>query len=488
LPTGLLHKGVLSIRVALDDSVMGQRFVGCDRDQVFLMPPSLREWLPEDHFAWFVIAAIDKMDLAPFYGVYRQDGHGRPAHDPAMMLGLLTYGYARGLRSSRRVERACIEDIAFRVIAANQVPDHCTISRFRQRHEVALAGIFSEVLALCADAGLVGTDVIAVDGTKVMANASREANMDYDKLAQEILEEAAEVDRREDEQYGEARGDELPPHLAGRQGREAWLRDAKRRLDEKRAREARPIPHERPARLKEAKRRLEEELEFECHANAAYEAYRARGVDKLGRGLGRPPNPYQPPEKPSGTMNVTDPDSRMIKATLGYIQGYNAQAAANENQIVIAAEVTPVAADFGQLQPIVEAALNELAQVGITDTPDVVLADAGYWHQVQMENVVNHGIQVLIPPDGGKRTQARPGWEGGLYAFMRRVLKTDRGSELYRKRKTMIETVFADTKFNRRIDRFQRRGTAACRSEWRLITATHNLIKLHRHQLALAAA
>jgi hypothetical protein len=367
------------------------------------------------------------------------------------------------------------------------VPDHTTIARFRQRHEIAIAGVFSQVLALCADAGLVGTGVLAVDGTKVMANASREANMDFEKLAKEILEEAAETDRREDEQYGEARGDELPPHLALRQGREAWLRDAKQRLDDKRAQEARPIPQERPARLKEAKRRLDEELKFECRANAAYEAYRARGVDKNGRGLGRPPKPYQPPATPTGTINVTDPDSRMIKATLGYIQGYNAQAAANENQIVIAAEVTPVAADFGRLEPMVDAAINELAQAGITDSPEVVIADAGYWHQVQMENVVNRGIQVLIPPDGGKRTRARPGWDGGLYAFMRRVLKTDHGGELYRKRKTMIETVFADTKFNRRIDRFQRRGRAACRSEWRLITAAHNLSKLHRHQLALAA-
>jgi transposase len=466
---------------------MAHNFIGCDREQVFLMPPSLRDWLPEDHFAWFVIAAIDRMDLEPFFAAYRQDGHGRPAHDPAMMLGLLTYGYARGLRSSRRIERACIEDIAYRVIAANRVPDHTTIARFRQRHEIAIAGVFSQVLALCADAGLVGTGVLAVDGTKVMANASREANMDYDKLAEQILEEAAEVDRREDEQFGESRGDELPPHLAGRQGREAWLRDAKQRLDQKRDRDAKPIPQERQARLKEAKRRLREELEFECRANAAYEAYRARGVDKNGRAFGRPPNPYRPPATPTGTINATDPDSRMIKATLGYIQGYNAQAAANENQIVIAAEVTPVAADFGRLEPMVDAVINELAQVGITDTPQVLLADAGYWHQVQIENVVNHGIQVLIPPDGGKRTQARRGWEGGLYAFMRRVLKTETGHALYRKRKTMIETVFADTKFNRRIDRFQRRGRAACRSEWRLITATHNLSKLHRHQLALAA-
>lgn len=467
---------------------MAQNFIGCDRDQVFLMPPSLRDWLPEDHFAWFVLGAVQEMDLSPFYAAYRQDGHGRAAHDPAMMLGLLMYGYARGLRSSRRIERACVEDIAYRVLAANQVPDHTTIARFRQRHEVAIAGVFSQVLALCGEAGLVQGSVLAVDGTKVQANASREANMDYDRIALQILEEAAETDRREDEQFGEARGDELPEHLATTQGRRGWLREAKRRLDEKRAQEARPIPRGREARLKEAKRRLEEELEVECAANTAYEAYRARGVDKTGRGLGAPPKPYQPPETPAGTINVTDPDSKMIKATLGFIQGYNAQAAANEHRIVIAAEVTPYAPDFGQLEPMVDAALSELAQVGITDTPDVVLADAGYWHEEQMDNIVSHGIQVLIPPDGGKRTQARPGWDGGRYEFMRRVLKTDRGSELYRKRKTMIETIFGDTKFNRRIDRFQRRGRAACRSEWRLITATHNLLKLHSHQLALATA
>jgi transposase len=308
---------------------MPQNFIACDRDQELLLPPSLRNWLPEDHLAWFVIAAVGEMDLAAFFGVYRQDGHGRAAHDPAMMVALLLYAYARGQRSSRVIERECVEDIAYRVVAANQRPDHTTIARFRQRHEDALAGLFGEVLGLCAEAGLVSVGVIAIDGTKVHANASQHSNRDYEQIAREILEQAAETDRLEDEQFGEKRGDELPPELQTEQGRRGWLRDAKRRLEEKRAEEARPIPRSRPERLKESKRRLEEELWTECRANAAYEAYRARGVMRDGRRFGGPPKPYEPPATPAGKMNVTDPDSRNLKTPRGYTQGYNAQAVCN---------------------------------------------------------------------------------------------------------------------------------------------------------------
>jgi transposase len=233
--------------------------------------------VPEDHLAWFVLDAVDAMDLNAFLVGYRQDGWGRAAHDPAMMVALLLYVYAIGERSSRRIERRCHDDVAVRVITANQAPDHTTIARFRQRHEAALGALFGEVLALCAEAGLVKVGVIAIDGTKLHANASQHANRDYEQLAREILDEAAEVDRLEDEQFGEARGDELPPELSTAQGRRGWLREAKRRLDERRAEEARPIPASRPARLKEAKRRLDEELDVECRANAAYEAYRVRG-------------------------------------------------------------------------------------------------------------------------------------------------------------------------------------------------------------------
>ena len=290
---------------------MAQNFVGCDGGQVLLMPPSLREWLSEGHLAWFVLAVVEEMDLSAFYGACRLGGHGRPAHDPAMMVALLLYAYARGQRSSRVIERACVEDIAFGVIAANEVPDHTTVARFRQRHEAAL---FGEVLGMCAQAGLARVGVIAIDGTKVQANASRHSNRDYEQIAREILAEAEAVDREEHERYGDARGDELPAELATAHGRRGWLREAKRRLDEKRAEEARPIERSRPARLKEAKRRLEEELDVECRANAAYEAYRERGVAKDGRPLGRRPKPYQPPEVPAGKINVVDPDSRNIKS------------------------------------------------------------------------------------------------------------------------------------------------------------------------------
>jgi transposase len=467
---------------------MAQNFVACDREQELLLPPSLREWLPGNHLAWFVIDAVGELNLSSFYAGYRVDGHGRPAHDPAMMVALLLYGYAIGERSSRRLERRCVEDVATRVICANQAPDHTTIARFRQRHETALAELFGEVLALCAEAGLVSVGVIAVDGTKLAANAAPQATRDYEQIAREILAEADAVDAEEDERFGDARGDELPPELATAQGRRGWLREAKRRLDDKRAEEARPIPRERSARLKEARRRLEEEHQVECQANAAYEAYRARGVMKDGRRFGRPPNPFAPPERPTGKMNLSDLDSRNVKTSRGWVQGYNAQAVCTEDQIVIAAEITVDSPDFGHLGPMIAAARDELTRAGHAQPPQVILADAGYWHQAQMERLLADGLTVLIPPDAKKRGGTRPGWDGGAYAFMRRVLASEAGGALYAKRQTMIEPVFADTKFNRRIDRFLRRGRSAARSEWRLATAAHNLLKLWRHTTAPATA
>src|SRR3954467_3974299 len=239
---------------------MGQRFVACDREQSFLMPPDVREWLPPRHLAWFVIDAVAEMDLEAFYAAYRVDGRSRPPYDPAMMVALLLYAYARGVRSSRVIERACEEDVAFRVIAAQQHPDHATIARFVERHQDAVAGLFGEVLTLCARSGLATIGVIAVDGTKVHANASRDENVDYEQLAREILEEAKALDAAEDELYGEARGDELPPESATAQGRRGWLRKARQRLEAERAASPQPVPRSRPKRLKQAKGRLEEEL------------------------------------------------------------------------------------------------------------------------------------------------------------------------------------------------------------------------------------
>src|SRR3954449_337612 len=387
---------------------MAQRFIACDREQSFLMPPDVREGLPEDHLAWFVIDAVESMELDAFYAVYRADGRSRPAFDPAMMVALVLYAYARGNRSSRAIERACVEDIAYRVIAAQSQPDHATIARFVERHQDALGEIFGAVLGLCARAGLVGLNIVAVDGSRVAANASRSANRDYERLAREVIEDARQVDAEEDERFGDRRGDELPPELATSGGRQAWFKVARRWLDDERAEQAAPIPRDRAKRVREAKRRLDEQLFTEMRAEQAYQRYRARGKDRRGGRLGPNtiPKPYIAPPVPPGEINTTDPDSRMVKGQHQFIQGYNAQAATNEHQVVIAAEIEVVSPDFGHLERTLNAARRELHAVGITDLPKLVVADAGYWHAEQMQRLAAEGISVLIPPDSGLRSTA----------------------------------------------------------------------------------
>jgi len=510
---------------------MPQNFICADREQSFLLPPSLRDWLPADHLAWCVIEAVAEMDLSAFYADYRLDGHGRAAYEPSLMVALVLFAFATNNRSSRAIERHCRQDIAYRVITGNLIPDHATIARFICRHEEALAALFGEVLRVCARAGLVKVGVIAIDGSKVQASANRDRTVDCERIAREIIAEAREIDEAEDELYGEARGDELPEQLrtaegrrkalreakqqlerereadreedgddlafeleqerlvSSHQGRRGWMREARRQLDERRKRQKKPVPRSRAERLLEAKRRLEEELAVERATNEAYEHYRATARDKQGRRLSRPPNPYEPPDAPAGEINTTDPDSRIMKATRGFLQGYNAQLVTSEQQIVLAAEVTVDPADFGHLKPMVEAAGHELQHAGVSDTPGVAVADAGYWNEQHMDHLAANGTQLLIPPDSRKRKGGpRPGWNGGRYAWMRRVLDTDNGGKTYRKRQRMIEPVFANNKFNRKLDRFHRRGRSAAQTEWRLINATHNLLKLHRHQLAAAAA
>jgi transposase len=514
---------------------MAQNFIECAREQVLLMPPSLREWLPEDHLAWFVIQTVERLDLSAFYAAYREDGHGRAAYEPSMMVSLVLYAYATKERSSRGIERHCRQDIAYRVITANQVPDHATIARFLQRHERPLGDLFGCVLRLCAKAGLVKSGVVAIDGTKMHANASRDANVDYDLIAREILAEAKATDEAEDELYGDARGDELPPELsteAGRrewlqrqlepertansepggeptapegdesdrgsghefdperivarvQGRDGWLREAKRQLDRERWLKAGRVPRSRSERLREAGRRLDDELAAERRGNEAYEHWRATARMKNGRRFGAPPKPYRPPATPRGEVNLTDPDARVMKGHRAYVQGYNVQAAVNEQQIVLAAEITVEPGDFSHLKPMVTATLRELERAGIDDKPQVAVADAGYWNEQQMDDVTaDEGIPVLIPPDSSKRDGERPGWTGGRYSWMRRVLATELGEQLYRKRKQTVEPVFGHTKHNRKFDRFHRRGRSAVRTEWRLMMMTHNLTKLHSHRIA----
>jgi len=467
---------------------MPQNFLTCDRDQPLLLPPDLREWLPEDHLAWFVIEAIEELDLDPFYAAYRQDGHGRAAHEPKMMLTLFAYAYAVGERSSRGIERRCREDVAFRVICANQVPDHATIARFRVRHEGALADLFGQVLGLCAKAGIVEVEVMAVDGTKLEASASNHATRSYERIATEILAEAGRIDAAEDEIHGSARGDELPEHLASREGRRAWLREAKERLEQERAAEPEPVPRERSKRLQLCHRRLVQDWQTECRANRDYEAYRAGGVMKDGRRFGRPPNPHIPPTQPEGKINVTDPDSKNMKAFRGYVQGYNAQAVTTCAQIIVAAEIAGDGLDTAQLDPMIAAAERELKEAGVEERPEVVLADAGYWANDHIDRLRERGLTPLVAADAHKRDGPRKTRLGGPYDFMRRALQNGRGAEFFSHRSGMVEPVFADIKANRRIGRFKRRGRAAVRSEWRLIAATHNLLKLYRHTLAAATA
>ena len=502
---------------------MPQNFIACDRGQRLLLPPDLTDWVPDDHVVWSILGAVEQMDLAPFYGAYRENGQGRAAYEPSMVVALLLYSYARGNRSSRGIERACREDVVYKLITAMRVPDHSMIAEFRRRHETALGELFTKVLDLCREAGLVEVGVISIDGTKIRANASRGANRTYEKLVADILKEAEETDRWEDGLFGEDRGDELPEHLrteegrraafkaakerlarkAGREqepevativpdpeqaacgrGRRAWHREAHKELLRRREQAAEPIPRDRAARLLEALHRLEENQQVQIQASDAYEAWHAerRAGGVRGHKLGMPPRPWTPPVVPEGVMNKTDPDSRMMR-TQGQptIQAYNAQAAVTRGQIIVAAEIAVESPDFGHLEPVVRAALRELDDAGIEQRPQTVLADAGYWHTRQMENIVSDGIQVLVPPDAGLREDIRPGWDKGPYAFMRMVLASEFGHELYKHRKATVEPVFAQNKFNRNFRRFQRRGRAAARSEWRLQAAVHNLLKLHIH-------
>ncbi len=506
------------------------------------MPPSLTEWLPADHLVWTVLGAVEQMDLRRFNDAYRMGGAGRPPFDPAVLVALLMYAYSRGNRSSRGIERSCWEDVAVKVITGMRTPDHSTIAEFRRRHETEIAELFDDVLGLCREAGLMSVGVIAIDGTKIKANASMDQNRSYREVVTQILREAEETDRREDELYGDKRGDELPEELQtaegrkqalaeakrrlqerkGRQandpsgddgepvsemvvdldlegvvlgrdvlrrgGRREWFAVARRELEERREHEAQPIPREKDDRLLQALDRLEENHQVQLAANAAYEHWRATSRDTKGRVLKGNSKPFTAPEEPDGTINLSDPDSRVMRTKgMPPRQAYNAQAAVNEHHIILAAEITVDAADFGHLEPVLNKALEHLERHGVSEQPGAVLADAGYWHTRQIEAITERGLDVLVPPDGAMRDGPRPGWENGFFDVMRRKLKTEDAHKLYKLRKITIEPVYGQIKYNRRIDHFMRRGRSAAQSEWRLVTATHNLLKLHNHCIANTA-
>ena len=414
---------------------MAERYLPCEREQQYLMPASLRDWLPEDHFAWFVLDAVDQMDLAAFHAAYRDDGWGRQAYDPAMMLALLLYAYCEGERSSRRIERRCREDITYRVLSANQQPDYATICRFRQRHEQALAGLFVEAPRLCAEAGLARAGVVALDGTKLRANASRERNRTQAQLEADVermLAEAEQADAEEQADSGRERSDALPPELRSRSQRLARLREREQK-------------------------------------------------DARGR------QPKRPTPDPETKVNLSDPDSRVVRDYWGHYQGYNAQAVATHEQVIVAAELTRAATDVQELEPMVEATNCNLAALGQAPI-GMLLADAGYYSDANVRSLAAAGPELLIASRNDRnRRAAGPAPRGRIPAGlsmrerMRRRLTTKRGRRLYEQRRWMIEPVFGQIKENRGIRRFQHRGFQAGASEWQLIAATHNLRKLYRH-------
>jgi transposase len=322
-----------------------------DRDQLLLMPPSVREWLPEDHLAFFVLDVVAELDLALFYKAFREDGRGGAVYDPALMLAVLVYAYCTGERSSRRIERRLVEDVAYRVVAANQRPDHATVARFRRRHQDAIAALFGQVLGLCVRAGLVDAGVVAIDGTKIAADASFFANRRREQLAAEILAEAEQADAAEDELFGDRRGDELPPEWAGGRDRRQRIREALGELDRQTARDH----------------------ETRMAQRAAKEAASGRKL------TGPKPSAATARRAQPRRANVTDPHSRIMNTgTRGALQGYNAQAAATAEQIVVAAEVTATTNDQPHFLPMAAAASENLTEAGHGGV-GVFVADAGYW-------------------------------------------------------------------------------------------------------------
>ena len=448
---------------------MAYNFLPCDRNQVYLLPPSLTDWLPEDHLAWFVLDAVEQIDLSQFYKKYRIDGVGNSAFHPSMMAALLIYSYCTGERSSRKIEKHCQTDVAYKVVAANQYPDHSTISRFRKDNQSHLKNLFLEILRLCVEAGLVKLGNISLDGTKVKANASLSANRTLEHLEQEIdkmLSEAAAKDAEEDKIFGlDKRGDEMPDDLRDRNSRISRLKACKERLEQEKA-EA-----EKQQQDKVDKRKAKEE---------------STGKKPRGR---KPKSPEEAGNK-DAKANVTDPDSRIMKTRKGFVQGLNAQAVTTEQQIIVAEDVTQEENDKQQLHPMLEQTEANRQAVGIEEETGVALADAGYCSDENFTKTPAGDVELLVATQKDykqrKAMQYQPPPEElapdnlSPTELMERKLLTERGRRLYKIRGRTVEPVFGQIKDVRGFDRFMRRGIEACRSEWSLICATHNLLKLWR--------
>lgn len=510
---------------------MAFAFRGGSRDQLFLLPVSMRDWLPADHLVWFVIDVVEAVDTSRFRAPHPVGGPGRRAYDPDMMLALLFYAYLTGVHSSRRIESSCRTDAAYRVISGDVVPDHSTISRFLAEHESAIESVFVDVLRLCVAAGLVSVQTVAIDGTKISSNAALDMNRKAEWIraeVQRIMGEAVAADAVEATQplfVSESVPEE--PASSGRLGRlEAALavieaEDAADKAEaearESKARTAAEEGHKLRGRKPKDPHAALVRAEIEEHAErvkaqrkaierAARKGGARGGADKVdvdgdpkvrkateATALARAAAEAAP--KKARVANITDPESRMMKTRTGFLQGFNCQAAVNENQIVLACTVTQQATDVGQFVPMITATRAMLDAVGVTDPIGVVLADAGYWSEA---NATVEGPDRLIATlkDYKQRQAARalgittgePPADATPIEAMEHRLRTPEGTEAYSKRSHTVEPVFADDKHNLGHDRFRRRGLNAASAEWALTNIVHNLGKLFRQQHGITVA
>jgi len=507
------------------------------RDQLFLLPVCMRDWLEEGHLAWFVLDVVGELGTGE---LHRRPGGctGRPPYEPEMMVALLLYAYCCGVRSSRRIEAACRTDAAFRVICGGLVPDHATIARFVVDHERALGGLFVEGLRLCAAAGLVDLSVVALDGTKVGADASLARNREAGWIRREVAK-LMEV-TAEDEPPAAAGaegllGVEPSGEISSPRGRLARLQAAVEVIEAEDAARAAEVADQAAAAAAEAKQgrklggrkpkepqaalaRAQADHSAACErvdrmqaARAAKLAAAARGeridgpppcrIERAKRALERAEVALAAAREATADAtaarraNITDPDSRIMSTARGWVQGYNAQAIVNPRQIVLACEVSQDANDTQLYQPMADMLERTLTAAGITAAIDLVLADAGYWSE---NNATSPGPDRLIATmkDHKQRRAARelgqttgpPPPNATPAEEMEHLLRTPQGAAAYAQRSGLIEPIFGDHKHNRGIRSFRRRGLSAVRSEWAFIHLAGNMLKLHQHRAAAAAA
>jgi transposase len=451
-----------------------KRFKAYNTRQNYLLPPSPQEWLPSDHLAYFIDDVVKELDLCEVFANY-QGTKGQPPYHPEMMVRVWLYGYCVGIRSSRKLERALYEDVGFRMLSGNQQPDHWTLSEFRRRHLGTLKGLFAQTVKLAQQAGLVKLGQVAIDGTKLKANASKHRAMSYARMEKEekrlreeiarYFEEVETTDQEEDKRYGAKRGDELPDHLKTEAQRLEVIRNAMAELEE------------------EARRKVE-----------AQQQERREKASKEGRTYRPQKDPKDAIPSPKAQRNFTDPDSRIMKdADKAFIQGYNGQIAVDvDTQVIVASQLSSQAADEPHLIEIVE----QVKQV-TGSQPQEVLADAGYFSEDNVTTLQDNGISVLIPPERVRHRQWRdcsspppspPSEDASVAEWMRYRLRLPENRERYRRREQSAEPVFGQIKQGRGLRQFLLRGLDNVSALWQLDCAAHNLLKLYRARAPVPAA